>query len=47
MRESHQKEKEEIIQSVKNVRASVVAVDAQINEKKLIEKELTAKDEVI
>ena len=47
MRESHQKEKEEIIQGVQNGRVSDTAVDAQINELKLIEEELTAKDEVI
>ena len=35
MRETHQKEKEEIIQSFQNVRVSVPFIDTQINELKL------------
>ena len=47
MRESHQKEKEEIIQSVQNVRVSVPVIDAQINQLKLNKVELNSKDEVV
>jgi hypothetical protein len=44
MRESHQKDKEEIILAIKNERAMVAAKDAQINELKLKEGELRGKD---
>jgi hypothetical protein len=44
MRESHQKDKEEIILAIQNERATVAA---QINELKLKEGQLIGKDEVI
>ncbi len=47
MRESHQKDKEEIMLAIENERATVAAKDAQINELKLKEEELRGKDEVI
>ena len=49
MRESHQRDKEEIIQAIQNERATALAAkDAQINELKLKEGELRgSKDEVI
>ena len=47
MRESHQKDKEEIILAIQNERATVAAKDAQIYELKLKEGELRGKDEVI
>ncbi len=48
MRESHQRDKEEIIQAIQNERASALAAkDAQINELKSKEGELKGKDEVI
>jgi predicted RNase H-like nuclease (RuvC/YqgF family) len=46
MRESHQKDKEEIIQAIQNERATF-AKDAQIKELTLKEGELRGKDEVI
>ena len=48
MRESHQRDKEEIIQAIQNERATALAAkDAQINELKLKEGQLIGKDEVI
>ena len=48
MRESHQRDKEEIIQAIQNEIASALAAkDAQINELKIKEGELRGKDEVI
>ena len=47
MQERHQKDKEEIIQAIQNERATVAAKDAQINELKLKEGQLTGKDELI
>jgi hypothetical protein len=40
MRESHQRDKEEIILAIQNERATVAAKDAQINELKLKEGQL-------
>ena len=48
MRESHQRDKEEIIQAIQNERATALAAkDAEIKELKLKEGELRGKDEVI
>jgi spore maturation protein CgeB len=47
MRESHRKDKEEIILAIQNERATVAAKDAQIKELTLKEGELRGKDEVI
>ena len=45
MRESHQRDKEEIIQAIKNERANALAAkDAEIKELKLKEGELRGKD---
>jgi hypothetical protein len=47
LRESHQRDKEEIIQAIQNERAIVAAKDVQIKKMKLKEGELRGKDEVI
>jgi hypothetical protein len=48
MRESHQRDKEEIIQAIQNERATALAAkDAEIKELRLKEGELRGKDEVI
>ncbi len=51
MRESHQRDKEDIIQAIQNeistLRTDISAKEAQINELKLKEVELRGKDEVI
>ena len=47
MRESHQKDKEEIIRAIQNERATVAAKDAQINKLMQKEEELKVKDELI
>ena len=51
IRESHQRDKEEIIQAIQNeistLRTDISAKEAQINELKLKEGEIRGKDEVI
>ena len=51
MRDSHQKDKEEIIQAIQKeistLRTDISAKEAQINELKLKEGEIRGKDEVI
>ncbi len=51
MRESHQRDKEEIIQAIQNeistLRTDISAKEAQINELKSKEGEIRGKDEVI
>jgi len=51
MRESHQRDKEEIIQAIQNeistLRTDILAKEAQINELKSKEGEIRGKDEVI
>ncbi len=51
MRESHQRDKEEIIQAIQkeisSLRTDISAKEAQINELKLKEGEIRGKDEVI
>ena len=51
MRESHQRDKEEIIQEIQNeistLRTDISAKEAQINELKSKEGEIRGKDEVI
>jgi uncharacterized protein HemX len=51
MKENHQRDKEEIIQTIQNeistLRTDISAKEAQINELKLKEVELRGKDEVI
>ena len=47
MRESHQKDKDDIIQAIQNERANIAAKDAQNIKLMLKEGELKGKDEVI